>query len=321
MQAESDEAAIRRVIDEMYQAIWRKDFAAVERCHVQADYARRWAWWLPGTLVVKEGWDEIGARLRQVLADPRMPQGVDGAVERRNFNIRIMGDMAWVTFEQDVPRTDGWTLGVGGVSREMRVLERHDGQWKIAFFAAINRNRPEPDRARFRLDGEARVLWRNAAAETELAEGWALTVRAGRLHARDRGTDRALQAAIRWAATINLGFAVERGAVPVLPEPAHDQPAQIWWVTADAGMIEVAVNDRRLPEDRLQLAASVYGLSAAQARVARGVIAGDDVPAMARDMGITPNTARTHLRRLFDKVGVRTQTALVRALLTVTTPD
>jgi DNA-binding CsgD family transcriptional regulator len=37
--------------------------------------------------------------------------------------------------------------------------------------------------------------------------------------------------------------------------------------------------------------------------------------------GVTLNTARTHLRRLFDKTGVRTQAALVRALLAITPPD
>jgi DNA-binding CsgD family transcriptional regulator len=321
MAVSDDEAAIRQVIDDMYRAIWRKDMAALTRCHVETDYARRWAWWLPGTLVVKEGWPAISARLQQVIDDPRMPDGVDGAVERRNFNIRIMGDMAWVTFDQEVPQLAGWSLGVGGYSREMRVMEKHDGQWKVAFFAAINRNRPEPDHGRFRLDRDGKVLWRNEAADEELREGWALVLRAGRLRARDRHTDRALQAAIAWVASLNLGFAVERGAVPILPEPGEDERSRIWWVTADAGVVEVTVGDRRLPDDRLALAAALYGLSAVQAQIARGVVAGDDLPTLAGELGISINTARTHLRRLFDKVGVRNQTALVRVLLTVSTPE
>jgi DNA-binding CsgD family transcriptional regulator len=37
-------------------------------------------------------------------------------------------------------------------------------------------------------------------------------------------------------------------------------------------------------------------------------------------MGITANTARTHLNRIFDKTGVRTQPALVRVLLTAMAP-
>jgi DNA-binding CsgD family transcriptional regulator len=319
--AESDEAAIRRVIDEMHLAVWRKDFESFARCFLQVEYARRWAWWLPGTLVVNEGWKAIGARIHQIMADPRMPDGVDARVRRENMNLRIMGDMAWVTFDQEAPAISAWSLGVAGYSREMRVLEKHDGEWRVAFFATINRNRAAPDVPRFRLDGEGRILWRNEPAQAELSEGIELVERAGRLKARSRDVDRALQAAIRWASTVNVGFAVERGAVPILPKPAHDQPAKMLWVTADAGLIEVAVNDRALPDSKLALAAVVYGLSPAQARVARGVVAGQELPALADEMEISLNTARTHLRRLFDKVGVRNQTALVRALLTVSAPD
>lgn len=318
---DDDEAAIHAVIDGMYRAVWAKDFDAFASFHVQSDYARRWAWWLPSTLVVKEGWDAIGERIRQVMADPRMPDDVDAVVKRQNVNLRIMGDMAWVTFEQETPATAGWTLGVGGWSREMRVLERHDGQWKIAFFAAVNRNRPKPDVPRFRLDGKGALIWRNDPAERELDDGRDLVVRGGRLHARNRDVDRALQAAIGWAATINLGFAVERGAVPILPDPAHGEAPKIWWITADAGVIEVTVNDRLLPQHKLALAAVVFGLSPAQSRVAGGIVAGREIPEIAAELGITINTARTHLRRMFDKTGVRNQTALVRALLSVSSPD
>ena len=41
---------------------------------------------------------------------------------------------------------------------------------------------------------------------------------------------------------------------------------------------------------------------------------------VADRMGITANTARTHLKRVFDKVGVRTQPALVRVLLSAAAP-
>ena len=37
-------------------------------------------------------------------------------------------------------------------------------------------------------------------------------------------------------------------------------------------------------------------------------------------MGITSNTARTHLQRIFDKTGVHNQSALVRVLLSAIAP-
>jgi DNA-binding CsgD family transcriptional regulator len=41
---------------------------------------------------------------------------------------------------------------------------------------------------------------------------------------------------------------------------------------------------------------------------------------IAAMLGITANTARTHLDRIYDKTGVRTQPALVRALFSVAAP-
>ena len=68
---------------------------------------------------------------------------------------------------------------------------------------------------------------------------------------------------------------------------------------------------------RLQLANVVYGLSAAQLRLAREIVGGLALPAAAEKLGISPNTARTHLNRIFEKTGVSNQAALVRCLLTV----
>lgn len=318
---EDDEAAIRRVLDEVHAAVWTKDFERFARHHVQADYARRWVWWLPDVLVIKEGWDAIGERLARIMADPMMPDGVSTQVKRENFNLRVEGNMAWVTFDQVSPATPNWSMGIAGTSREMRVLEKHDGEWKVAFVAMVNRNRPLPDVPRFRIDTSAKLLWHNDAAAIELAEGRGLVVRGGRLQARQRNANRELQSAIRWAGSLESGFEIRAGALPILPDPAHDETAKIWWVTFDAGIIQVAVNDRRLPDEKLALATAVYGLSAAQARLAKMVVAGQPLPVAAADAGISLNTARTHLRRLFEKTGVRNQAALVRALLTVTVPD
>ncbi len=70
-----------------------------------------------------------------------------------------------------------------------------------------------------------------------------------------------------------------------------------------------------MTEQQLRVAASVYGISPAQLSLAEHIVAGRDLVAAATELGISANTARTQLQRIFEKTGVRSQTGLVRALL------
>lgn len=84
---------------------------------------------------------------------------------------------------------------------------------------------------------------------------------------------------------------------------------------AEGGAIFFSFADSRLDELRLNAAAAVYGLSTAQRQLAAHIVAGTPLATAAEAMSITANTARTHLRRVFEKTGVHTQPALVRVLL------
>jgi DNA-binding CsgD family transcriptional regulator len=235
--------------------------------------------------------------------------------------IRISGDLAWATFEQSVPAGIAEKSGLAGASRELRILERHDGAWKIAMTALVNRLRPIADGARFRVDGEGRVLWRNKAAEALIDEGCGLVVRGGKLAARDAAANRTLRSAMRWAAGQPGGYDVRRNALPIVIERRHEGGAEIWWVLAEAGIVQIIANPDEMSDDRLAAAAVVYGLSPAQAKLARAIVEGKALTVAAEAAGVTLNTARTHLRRMFDKTGVRTQAALVRSLLAIAPPE
>lgn len=65
------------------------------------------------------------------------------------------------------------------------------------------------------------------------------------------------------------------------------------------------------------MAQAVYGLSDGQARLARQIADGKGAKEAAEALGISVNTARTHLSRLYDKTEAHAQTALVRLLLSV----
>jgi DNA-binding CsgD family transcriptional regulator len=64
--------------------------------------------------------------------------------------------------------------------------------------------------------------------------------------------------------------------------------------------------------DMLQFA---YGLTPKEAETALGLIDGQSAEVIAATLGISINTVRTHLKRVYEKVGVQSQTELVARLL------
>jgi DNA-binding CsgD family transcriptional regulator len=58
-----------------------------------------------------------------------------------------------------------------------------------------------------------------------------------------------------------------------------------------------------------------FGLTPAEAALAIEIAKGDGRKAAAARLGISVGTARTHLTRIFQKVGVRRQAELVRVLV------
>jgi DNA-binding CsgD family transcriptional regulator len=65
----------------------------------------------------------------------------------------------------------------------------------------------------------------------------------------------------------------------------------------------------------VELVQSLFDLTPAEARVARGLASGKTVEALATDGGISPNTIRTYLRGVLEKTGCHRQADIV-ALLT-----
>ncbi|MGU3667469.1 helix-turn-helix transcriptional regulator [Methylobacterium sp. A49B] len=93
-------------------------------------------------------------------------------------------------------------------------------------------------------------------------------------------------------------------AIPGAPEPAGAGAVLL-------RLIDPA--DAPLPDpDALR---NQFGFTPAESDLALDILAGNDLAASARRRGITRNTARVHLRRLFEKSGTRRQAELMRLLL------
>ena len=112
----------------------------------------------------------------------------------------------------------------------------------------------------------------------------------------------------------------QRRSLPIVHEAGEGLPTRVWWVIAGNGLIAFLIGDSHLNERRLDAAAAIFGLSPAQKTLAGFVADGLSLPEIAEKMAITANTARTHLERIYEKVGVRTQPALVRVLLSTASP-
>ena len=318
---EDDRAEIIALIHANRIALWTQDYALYEACFVHADYTTRWGWWRPGGPFKRRGWDDIAARVREQFKDPNFykpTNAYDTTVE--NLTLRIGGDMAWATFEQLYPRTIYYGSLRQGQTNEFRIFEKHDGKWRIAFLGFMDSESRPGDAAMLKLSAEGKVLWQSPAAEEALAASDELVIRNGRLRLRDSRSDQKLQAAISWAGGLDTGVMSSRGAVPILIERGEGLQTQICWVIGEGGMVYFSLDHAGLSQERLSVAALIYGLSLAQQQLAAHVAQGLSLPEIATAMGITTNTARTHLNRVFEKTGVHNQTALVRVLLSSAAP-
>jgi DNA-binding CsgD family transcriptional regulator len=321
MPASADEAELLELIHRNRIAVWMQDYELYQSCFVHAPYATRWNASRRTGIFVRESWDEISDRLRIMFAtEPQMKipaNAYETTVE--NLVLRVDGDIAWARFNQRYPGIPS-RVHNRAYSREIRIFERHDGRWKIAFLGYLDDEPGPDDRVFIELDPTGRIIWQGQAAAGIVADDRDFTVRGGHLHLRDTAADRRLQAAIRWAAERDKSFLPGRGAVPIVLEGGQGVPAKVWWVIADGDKIWFSLGDPRLNDARLAAASAIYGLSPAQQKVAGLIVEGLSLGEIGDRLGISITTTRTHLTRVFDKTGVRTQPALVRVLLSTAAP-
>jgi DNA-binding CsgD family transcriptional regulator/PAS domain-containing protein len=165
------------------------------------------------------------------------------------------------------------------------------------------------------LDAGGRVAFANAEAERLLAAGDGLAVRRGRLRLDAPSEDAALQ---RLAASRSGGGALKitrpsgRSTLEarVIPLPAGG--GELGAPTAST-LVFLREPERACALDPETLRA-LYGLTPAELRVATLVAEGSSAPAVARALGVSVETVRTHQKRLGEKTGARGRGQLVRLL-------
>jgi len=130
---EKEKAAILKVLEAESAAFWNKDFEGFASCWVHEDYVRTMGWWPQGGVTVVEGWKERGSRTKAHMETSPDPNATATQVRRENINLRIYPEVAWMTFDQYGADTGDSLMDMAGLSRESRIFEKHNGEWKIVY--------------------------------------------------------------------------------------------------------------------------------------------------------------------------------------------
>lgn len=313
---EEDRAAIIAVIEEETNAYLRRDYDAWETSWHDGPEIRRIHSHAGTGVTLVEG-QQVRDQMQRVLAN-HTDWIASEAIQRENLNIVISAEMAWVTYDQ-IGDMSGSLGEMAGHYHELKILHKVAGSWKIACIVGHQIRVDHVSAPLIEVDETARLLWMNQAAQERLPHHPRLGLRAKRLQAGDQDAQKELLAAVGWISEIRDRHTPCVGLDAVTRAIALGQDdsglAHVCWAILKDGKLLITFDDIDRLDQLVAGAADVYGLSKTQRRLARHVIDGQDLTVGAQALGISPNTAKTHLQRIYDKTGVRTQPALVRLLL------
>lgn len=311
--------AIVAVVQAETQAFLEADFEAWSECWVHD--ARTQDVYVSTTagLSVISGWTAVASHMKGVFQNDLGCQRTQ--VRQENHQISVDHDLAWVVF-------DGWSEGPTGATElnfETRILERHASAWKIVYSSVMERYEHSSRNCEISVDKEGRVIWANSENLERLKNHPVLTISAGRVRAHRRDWDKELQKEIARAGKYHgffelHRFSAETGGVfqyPAVLGHTSDGGVAVALISVRDCVTYLRIDGDGMIEHRLAVAQAVFGLSDGQMRIASHIAAGEGLKQIAETLGISINTARTHLARIFEKTGVQSQTALVRLLLSV----
>jgi len=174
------------------------------------------------------------------------------------------------------------------------------------------------DRGVVLLDAHGRIVDANSHALHVIRSCSGLRVRAGRLSFTDPELDEQLQLGL---AGNGAGHRGGRAVLATRVRCRGSEPYRvvIRSVPPDADERKVAFFVLLYAPNRqqgisLEVLRQVYGLTPAQAAVARSLFAGRSVEETARSFQVSLNTVRTHLKQIFTKCEVNSQAELLHLL-------
>lgn len=317
-----EEQEVLDVLHTEWAAFYASDFEAFARCWSQGPEVRRMASGPNRGTSVIFGWEALAAQIREVLRQYPQAYVAEDVLRWDNLHLQVSGDIAWASYDQ-VMLTEDDNLLAPRLSHEVKILNRTPEGWKIVLLSAVVPAIGREDVPQIEIGFDGLVSRVNGLARERLADHPGLVLSGTRIRARHRDLDPGFQAELaRWVE--------ERGLLPPhrmtlgsrawpLGEDDFGRPLYCW-ITAEQEKVLVTFDDAARMKNRLEIAAEIYALSPAQLALCERLAEGDDLTAASATLGVSVNTLRTQLSRIFDKTGTRSQTALISALLTVRRP-
>ena len=130
-----DSTAIMKAIRLEHRAYFEKDYETWQSTYVQENYLKYWGYWEGYDEKVRQynSWEEVSDDKKKRFDGVITAYWDENAVGMNisDLNIQIRGDVAWVTFKQK--SFDQSTGALLGEALETKIMERIDGNWKIAY--------------------------------------------------------------------------------------------------------------------------------------------------------------------------------------------
>ncbi|MGR3513877.1 MAG: helix-turn-helix transcriptional regulator [Paracoccaceae bacterium] len=314
-QQADDQSEIEMVLNADIVSYLRREKAAWEACWVQDDRFR--SIMECGTMQVALSYDQF--RRNVFSAMDNEPDPVSADVQMENLAIEVNDNLAWATYEEIVTNISN-PLVAPNHSHNFRLLTREDGQWRILFHGCWAEPLRDTDVPAVEVTEVCEVVWLNPSAAAELKSFTGLTTRHGILRATKPQLDAHLRTAVAGAHNLT-GFgkfnrAKSEGggevSFPVVVGQKDDGTDLFCRVKVADGRVYVLFGQELDLSSQVELVQAIYGLSKSQTEIAKKITQGLDLEAAAEVLEITKNTARTHLKRVYEKVGVNSQLELIR---------
>jgi len=319
---DQDRAEILKVVETETDAYLQHDYDTWRNCWQDNEEIERIHTHVGSGVTITKG-SAVFDQMKQIFSQPRAWQPLS-KIQRINYKMVVRSDIAWVSYDQI---GDG-TCRIGDTPcqyHELKILHKDRGAWKIACLVSTQKRTNVTSSPLIEVNEDGQVLEMNLAAKDRLPDHPLLYLSANKLRARSDDASKQLCDAVEWIAkvrakqTSSIGEASVTRAVPLGQDDAG--MAYVCWALLRDGKLLITFDDSERLETQLNIAAEIYRLSETQQILARHLVEGHDVMTAAEAMEISSNTAKTHLQRIYDKIGVRAQPALVRMLLSVDRRD